>query len=197
MKKLIARILILVMILTALPVCQAEAAPKWKNAYKKVLKNWRLVEKYNDMSYLKQYFGDEYGFDRYFTYDLNKDGTPELFLYSTTMGLTEVLTYKKGKMIVLGYVDLYGIKKSQKAIVVRGHWHGAGGSGNKEWVIHTMGKKKLTQKYYIDILNGRVDVNYSASTKSAYNKIYKKYVKGATKFSKFKKYKLPSMRGLK
>lgn len=197
MKKFIVRSLILVLLLTALPVHQAEAAPKWKNAYKKILKNWRLVEKYDDMSYLKQYFGSKYGFDRYFTYDLNKDGTPELFLYSTNTGLTEVLSYKKGKIIGLGYVDIYGIKKSRKAIIVKGHWHGSGGSGDKEWVIHTIGKKKLTQKYYIDIWNGNVDVNYNKSTKSAYNKIYKKYVKGATKFSKFKKYKLSNMKGLK
>lgn len=43
----------------------------------------------------------------------------------------------------------------------------SGGSGDKEWVIHTIGKKKLTQKYYIDIWNGNVDVNYNKSTKSA------------------------------
>lgn len=65
------------------------------------------------MSYLKQYFGDDYGFDRYFTYNLNKDGT-ELFLYSTARGLTEVMTCNNGKITGPGYEHIYGIKKSKK-----------------------------------------------------------------------------------
>ncbi len=193
-------VLIGVLIMGILSPCAAlrvDAAPKWKNAYKKILKNWRLVEKYDDMSYLKQYFGDDYGFDRYFTYDLNKDGTPELFLYSTTMGLTEVLTCKNGKITGLGYEHIYGIKKSKKAVIINGHWHGSGGSGEKEWAVYTMGKKKLKQKYYMDIWNGEVNVNFSKSTKSAYNKVYKEYVKGTTKLGKFKKYKLTDTKGLK
>ena len=37
------------------------AAPKWKTAYKKILKNWKTVEKYEDMSYLKpELFTEQY-----------------------------------------------------------------------------------------------------------------------------------------
>lgn len=176
---------------------RVDAAPKWKTAYKKILKNWKRVEKYEDMSYLKFYFGKDYKFNRYFTYDVNKDGTPELFLYSTTMGMTEVLTYKKGKIISLGYDDIYGIKKSKKAIIVEGHWHGSGGSG-AEWTVYTIGKKKLRVKYSIDPMGtDGITVNYKKASKSAYNKIYKSYVKGTTKLNKFKKYKLSNTKGLK
>ena len=184
-------------ILSPCTTLRVEAAPKWKNAYKKILKNWRLAEKYDDLSYLKSYFGNDYGFDIYFIYDLNKDGTPELFLHSTTMGLTEILTFKKGKITGLGYDHIYGIKKSKKALIINGHWHGAGGSGKDEWAVYTIGKKKLKQKYYLDIWDGEVNVNFKKSTKSTYNKIYKEYVKGTAKFGKFKKYKLSDMKGLK
>lgn len=172
------------------------AAPKWKTAYKKILKNWKTVEKYEDMSYLKFYFDKDYKFNRYFTYDVNKDGTPELFLYSTTMGMTEVLTYRKGKIVSLGYDNIYGIKKNKKVIIVQGHWHGAGGSGVDEWVVYTIGKKELKLKYYIDKMD-KISVNGKKASKSAYNKIYKNYVKGTTKLSKFKKYKLSNTKGLK
>lgn len=199
------RIAILVLALVCGFLCPAEAsradaAPKWKTAYQKLLKNWKLLEKYEDMSYLKMYFQDDYKFDRYFTYDVNKDGTPELFLYSTTMKLTEVLTCKNGKIVALGTDAFYGINKSKKALIVKGHWHGAGGSGFKEWSVYTIGKKKLSQKYYIDNLAGRITIYKNdksvAGTKSTYNSIYKKYVKETTKFSKFKKYKLSSKKGL-
>lgn len=184
-------------LLTPCTTLHVDAVSKWKTAYKKILKNWETVEKYEDMSYLKSYFGSDYKFNRYFTYDINKDGTPELFLYSTSMGMTEVLTYKRGKIISLGYDDIYGIKKSKKAVIVAGHWHGSGGSG-EEWTIYTVGKKKLKQKYYIDPMGiDGITVNYKKASKSTYNKIYKSYVKGTTKLSKFKKYKLSDPKGLK
>lgn len=94
------------------------------------------------------------------------------------------------------YDDIYGIKKSKKAIIVQGHWHGAGGSGVDEWTVYTIGKKQLKQKYYVDKMD-KIYVNDKKASKSAYNKIYKSYIKGTTKLSKFKKYKLSNTKGLK
>lgn len=188
------------------------ATPKWKTAYNKILKNWRLVEQYEDMSYLKmyfnpQYFGSQYKFNRYFTYDVDKNGTPELFLHSTSMGLTEVMTYNK-KLISLGYYDIARINEKTKEIIVHGHWHGAGGSYENEWSVYKVNKKSSSLKYYIDIMpngtNGsqRVSVyngkwKLLSTRKSYYDRIYKNHIKNATPINQFKKYKLTDKKGLR
>lgn len=186
------------------------ATPKWKTAYNKILKNWRLVERYQDMSYLKMYHGigdTGYNFNRYFTYDVDKNGTPELFLHSTSMGLTEVMTYNK-KLISLGYYDIAKINKKTKEIIVHGHWHGAGGSQDNEWAVYGVNKKPYPLMYYIDIMpngtNGtqRVSVyngkwKLLSTKKSYYNKIYKDHIKNATPINRFKKYKLTDKKGLR
>ncbi len=202
-------ILLMVFISIALlsPTRVNAATPKWKTAYSKILKNWRLVERYQDMSYLKMYFGTQYRFNRYFTYDVDKNGTPELFLHSTSMGLTEVMTYNK-KLVSLGYYDIARINKKTKEIIVHGHWHGAGGSQDKEWWVYRVDKKPYLLKYYIDIMptgtNGIQNVSvYNGkwkllSTKrSYYNKVYKDHIKNATPINRFKKNKLSDKKGLR
>ena len=183
------------------------ATPKWKTAYSNILKNWRQVERYQDMSYLKMYFGTDYKFNCYFTYDVDKNGTPELFLHSTTMGLTEVMTYNK-KIISLGYYDIEKINKKTKEIIVHGHWHGAGGSYENEWYVYKVNKKPYALRYSIDIMPNGVNGSQKVSVyngkwkllstkKSYYNKIYKTHIKKATAINKFKRYKLTDKKGLK
>lgn len=179
---------------------RAASKPKWQTAYENVLKNWRIVEQYEDLSYLKQYFGDGYEFDRYYIYDLNKDGTPELFLDSKGMGLTVVLTYKKG-LRSMGYECIERINKAKKEIIVHGHWHGAGGSWDNEWSVYRISNNRLTPVYYIDKMNGYYSVydyqqNKSASTSSAYNRIYREHIKSAAKVSDFTKYELSDPTGV-
>lgn len=179
---------------------QAASTPKWKTEYTKILNNWKLVEKYQDMDYLKMYFDDSYKFDRYYIYDVDKNGTPELFLYSTTMRLTEVLTYNK-KLISLGYNAYSKLNKKQKELIVHGHWHGSGGSGSKEWTIYKVGQKKLNLEFYIDDMNGRFSVyngkwTLLSNESGYYNKIYNTHVKNSVKLSSIKKYKLNNQAGL-
>ena len=164
-------------LLSPLNARQAQAASKqnWRSAYKGILADWRKVERYQDTSYLKQYFGEGYRFDRYYLYDLDKNGTPELFLNSRGMGLTVVLTYKNG-LKSLGYEALDRIHKGKKELIVHGHWHGAGGSGTDEWSIYRVSGNKLSLTYYIDHMAG--------------------YVKPASSISGFKKYKLSDQTGL-
>ena len=184
---------------TAAPV-QAASKSGWQKAYQSILSNWKRAEKYQDMSYLKYYFGKDYKFNQYFLYDLNGDSTPELFLYSTSMGMTLILSYN-GKIRALGYDSFYGIHKKRHEIVVRGHWHGAGGSGTREWYVYNMrGTSKLALTYAIDKLGSQYSVynartgesTYSKDTysKNAYSSVYNTHVKGTTKLSSFKKYKL-------
>lgn len=189
-------------LLSPLNARQAQAASKqnWRSAYQGILTDWRQVERYQDTSYLKQYFGEGYRFDRYYLYDLDKNGTPELFLNSRGMGLTVVLTYKNG-LKSLGYEALDRIHKGKKELIVHGHWHGAGGSGTDEWSVYRVSGNKMSLTYYIDRMAGYYYVydyrnNTSSDSRSAYNKIYKEHVKTASKISGFKKYKLSDHTGL-
>lgn len=213
MKKLTrTRILpLLLAIILAMPCFQPmqlqAAAPKWQKAYAGIIKNWKKIESISgyDSSYLKTYFGKNYKYDKYFLCDVDGNKTPELFLYSSKMGLTAVFTYSaySNRVIFLSYDDYYKINRKENALVVKGHWHGAGGSGTKEYAIYQVNNNVIREKYYIDNLGGNYQTykngNYSTlqRTKSAYNKVYRQYVKGGKKFSKYKKYKLSNKTGLK
>lgn len=181
---------------------EVDAVPKWKAAYKKILKNPE-VDSYGDISYLHMYFGSGCKFDRYFVCNVDKNKTPELFLCSTTMPLTAVFTYRNGKLVYLGYQDFYKINKAKKCLVVQGHWHGAGGSGGNEYSVYNIGKNELKSILYMDYLNDKYSVyynngkNYESATSEKYDKVYNKYIKGGKKFSSFKKYKLSNRKGLK
>lgn len=207
MKNLLGLLMVSISIILLLPTQVNAATPEWKTAYSNILKNWRLIEQYEDMSYLKMYHGRGYDFNRYFTYDMDKNGTPELFLYSTSMKLTEVMTYNK-KLISLGYYYIAKINKKTNEIIVHGHWHGAGGSQENEWSVYKVNKKSCSLKFYIDIMPNGVNGSQRVSVydgkwkllstkESYYRKIYKAHIKEATEIDKFKRYKLTNKKGLK
>jgi cytoskeletal protein RodZ len=54
-------------------------ASGYTSAYAKVINNPHGALK-NQISYYEKYMEEKINVGRYFTYDLNKDGTPELFL---------------------------------------------------------------------------------------------------------------------
>ncbi len=177
---------------TPASVINRNTAPNWKAAYKNVLKNPNM-DNYGDILYLEEYFGSYCRFNRYFLCDVDNNKTPELFLYSKPMELSAVFTYRNGKLVYLGYDWFYKINKSKKCLIVHGHWHGGGGSGENEYHIYGIGKNNLKPIHSIDYSSDTVFGKYSVE----YEKVYNKYVKGGRKFSSFKKYKLSDMNGLK
>lgn len=193
--------LVVAIALLAAPVSNVQAAAGWKAAYQGILNNWRAVEKYENTSYMKSYFGSNYVFDRYYLYDLDKNKTPELFLYSTKMGLTIVLTYKNKKLVSLGCHSIKGINKAKKEIFTRGHWHGSGGSGIYEWAVYKIKNNSLVMTQYIDKLGKSITIydgkSYNKGTLKQYNAIYKAHIKKGTKVSRFTKYKLSDKKGLR
>lgn len=81
-------------------------------AYKSVLADWTLIEKYGDFSYYAFYFGDNYGYDSYFLFDVDKNGIPELFLCSESMCITTVFTYAQ-KLCWLVSDNIDGIEEGE------------------------------------------------------------------------------------
>ncbi|MCH5252206.1 MAG: hypothetical protein J1F22_04470 [Lachnospiraceae bacterium] len=212
--RIVALCLLVLMIVTVMiPGADSQAAGKgWEKAYHSFLKNWKQVENYIDLEYVKMYFGKDYKFKRYFVCDVDGNGIPELFLYNEKMnGLSAVLTYQKGKIKGVGYVAATAINKKRRVLVEHGHWHGAGGSGIDEYQIYRIQKKKgkveLGQIQYFDRMPNR----YCFSTgdnwttkkitdkkaKKRYNSLYKKYVSPSISLKKFKKYKFTDKKGLK
>lgn len=105
----------------------------WYKAYKAIINEWTLIEKFDDsgeIGYLKFYFDQSYGFDSYWLCDVDDNKVPELFLHSSSMNITAVLTYDKQPLIVLS-TRIYGINEETGEIIEMGHWHGAGGSGTE------------------------------------------------------------------
>lgn len=192
---------------------QKSSQAKWKAAYIKVIKSPRksIRKIIGDDSYYKSYFGSSYKLTKYFLYDTNKDGTPEMFLvlpktYSDGQAMAYVLTYHKGKVRVMEFTHVIGFRKGY--VLEKGHWHGAG-AYSREW----NGCKLSYHKGY-SLLEFSTGQTYSNSkkvycsksrsgfwgqdkyktlyekyiTKSHYRKFYKKYVKGYKKFSKYYKH---------
>ena len=190
----IAALMILTVPVSHTETVNAASGSGWKKSYESILNNWRRAEKYCDTSYLKMYFGRDYKFNQYFLYDLNRNGTPELFLHSTTMGLTIVFTYN-GRLRSLGYYDIYGFNTDKKELIVRGHWHGAGGSGVNEWTIYKMGSSWMQGTYTMDKMNGNYSVynmqdgSFTGSSKM-YNAIYSQHIRNCKRMNSFTRYKL-------
>ena len=172
-----------------------KAEPNYEKMYGKVIKNNKSVFKYSKKSeYVFRYFGkDKINFNKHFYYDLDKNGIMELFVYDSKLGLVEVFTIKNNKLYSCGYEFYYGINKKKKALIVKGHWHGAGGSYNKEWWVYKLNKKKTALEcvWYIDkmpknytIFKGRKFKEVTKKQKKVYKKVYKKYVKGTSRVFK-------------
>lgn len=192
----------------------------WYKAYKAIINDWTLIEKFDDrggIGYLKFYFDQYYGFDSYWLCDVDDNKVPELFLYSSSMNITAVLTYAKQPLIMLS-TRIYGINEETGEIIEMGHWHGAGGSGTEYecagWKI--MGDH-AEETMYIDFYdfsengdfipeegNENFYVIYNAETGrcdyttngAVYNEIYTTYVAPCTLIEDYQLYTLDDLSGL-
>lgn len=174
----------------------------WSDCYRLILQDWTVIERLADLNYLPFYFGDGYGFDSYFLYDVDRNGTPELFLCSSTMCLTAVLTYTDQPVFLL-YEDIYAINPETSEIIIRGHWHGAGGSGTNEWRAYRISGStpELTLSmdwmpygysvYALDTLGFG-----QAETQEAYDAQYAVHVRPAIPVERFKPCGLNDLSGL-
>lgn len=122
----------------------------WYEAYKMILKDWTTIDRYGDFSYLKMYFDIDYQFDDYYLCDIDSNGTPELMLHSDYMNITAIFTYHDNQIQYLMYDAIYGINKDTGEIIIEGHWHGAGGSGENEWKAYQVKNNEADYSMYID-----------------------------------------------
>ena len=173
--------------------------------YKRVIHNKSIIEQSNHFSYLKRYFQEAFGFQKYYLHDLDVNGIPELFVYSDSMGLTAIYTIDQ-ELKYLGYEDIYGINPRTKEIVVRGHWHGAGGSGVDEWSVHQIINGELEYMGYYDKEPRGTSIHYTAydpktgsynkSSEREYDAAVSNILNGCIKQSDFRMYNLNNDDGL-
>ncbi|MDE6387039.1 MAG: hypothetical protein K2L82_04420 [Lachnospiraceae bacterium] len=142
-----------VTLISSVDIPEGGQPSNWREAYQIFLDDWKKIEKYGDFSYLEFYFGEErYNFDKYFLCDIDDNGTPELFLCSTYMRLTAVFTYTDQPVCLL-YNRIYGINDETDEVVIHGHWHGAGGSGENEWSAYRITGDISEHSMYIDFFD--------------------------------------------
>lgn len=186
----------------------------WYDAYRNIIIDWTEVEDYYDLDYLKYYFHEDYQFDSYFLCDVDKNGIPELFLYSATgdmKNMVIIVTYID-QPVVINYELIYGINLKTEEVIVNGHWHGAGGTGMYEWRAfqiqgdtfeYTMNIDAYTkeigveeEEYYV-FYQGKPDTEDIYSNRQEYEEIYAKHVATCTPLEYFVKYDLTDLSGLK
>ena len=142
--------------------------------------------------------GDFY-FTSYFMCDVDNNNIPELFVQSNHM-LKAVLTCTgEGRVVGLSIDDYYKINKKRHTLAVKGHWHGAGGSGIYEYAIYKIAGSGIKRHFYIDKMSSyRVYKNEGPDigSRSKYNKVYKKFVDGGKPFESYRYYNLSDRTGL-
>ena len=162
--------LLLGLCLFAAPSGSALAAPapsygSWREAYAAMLadESARAAVIGKNADYRRSYFsGDPSALtpSAYAVADLNADGMPELLLYAEGSGLTDVFGFD-GTLRYLGYDAFFGFLPEDGLAVVHGHWHGAGGSGDKEWSVYPLFTKDEKSRIYLDYMEDGGKRRYS------------------------------------
>ena len=148
MKRLLSCLLVLCMALglCAFTAPAATAEPTeptpapWAEAYRRLITDASAREKAigTAADYRSFYFSYDPGLlepSAYALADLNDDEVPALLLCAEGTGLTDIFAWD-GKLRYLGYEDIFGFVSELGAVVVHGHWHGAGGSGTHEYSVY-------------------------------------------------------------
>ena len=162
--------------LFAAPSGAALAAPaygSWREAYTAVLtdESARAAVIGSDADYRANYFSGDPSLLKptaYAVADLNADGTPELLLYAAGTGLTDVFAFD-GALRYLGYDAFFGFLPEQGLAIVHGHWHGAGGSGDREWSAFPLFAKDEESRVYLDCMEDGGRFRYSFEEHGAYD----------------------------
>lgn len=166
MKRLLSCLLVLCMALglcafTAPAASQEPGTPApspapWLEAYRRLITDASAREKAIGAAadYRSFYFSYDPGLlepGAYALTDLNEDEVPELLLYAEGTGLTDLFTWDGG-LRYLGHDEVFGFVSEPGALVVHGHWHGAGGSGAHEYRVSALfdGSTTLTAFDYLE-----------------------------------------------
>lgn len=180
----------------------------WYEAYRQIINKWTIIDDFGDFSYLKQYFGEDYSFDNYWLCDVNSDGVPEFFLHSDYMNITAVFTYYDNEIRYLTYNVIEGINKETAELIIYGHWHGAGGSGENEWTAYQITSNQAVNSLYIDYYDIEgLEKPYTIYTldnqeyerqESAeeYNELYKIHIEPLIPIQNYERYDLADLNGL-
>ena len=178
---------------------KAVGSDTWKSQYAKILDNPSLISNYLDLSYINMYHRGDFYFTSYFMCDVDNNNIPELFVQSNHM-LKAVLTCTgEGRVVGLSIDDYYKINKKRHTLAVKGHWHGAGGSGIYEYAIYKISGCRIRMQTYIDKMSSYIVYRngaYDKVPRSQYNKVYKKYVEGGRLFESYRFYSLKDKTGL-
>ena len=149
----------------AAPAAKASAYGSWREAYAAMLtdESARAAVIGKDADYRRSYFsGDPSRLapSAYSVADLNADGTPELLLYAEGTGLTDVFSFD-GALRYLGYDAFFGFLPEEGLAIVHGHWHGAGGSGDREWSAVPIFREDDWGRVYLDCMEDGGKLRYS------------------------------------
>ena len=145
----------------------ADALPSygsWREAYTAMISDGeaRAAVMGEAANYRKNYFSDPALLtpSAYAVADLNADDAPELLLYAAGTGLTDVFCFD-GTLRYLGYDAFFGFLPEEGLAVVHGHWHGAGGSGEREWSARPLFGEDDRGGAYLDCLEDGGKYRYS------------------------------------
>ena len=138
----------------------------WYEAYKSIIMDWTIIEDFEDRGYVGDlkdayaYHSSDfcYEFYSYWLCDMDRNGTPELFLWYPSgrrLGdIMVILTYTDHPIVFGGtpvfMEQIYGINAETGEVIIAGHWTGAGGTNEYEWSGYRIQGDTLEFCFYID-----------------------------------------------
>ena len=196
----------------------------WYEAYRSVIMDWTIIEDFEEehgwVEYLKNesayYLDFCYEFYLFWLCDIDRNGTPELFLWDPNAVIGDVvviLTYTDRPVVIFGE-PIDGVNVETGEIIIHGHWKGAGGTeafGN-EWAAYKLQGDSFEHSFYIDsyadIEEYTSDTPYVVNYPEGhgyewqadgreYEEIYEDHVANCIPVENFVKYDMMDLSGLK
>ena len=192
---------------------QISADTEWADDYSKILSD--PYEYYDELppdditvSAARGELMDDYCYDKYFLYDLDQNGIPELYLCQKDGYFMLIATYNGQTTECSGLLPLSHFNPATKEALQQGGWPETEGSGENEWRVYTfndigvlcrsVGFDHVTypdeDACYIyeaaeELSEDLSDEIYDISIDD-YNKLYEEHIKGAMDISDIRKYDL-------
>lgn len=152
-------------------------------------------------SFARDWFGVDSVFNKYYLYDLDKNGTPELYLWQEKTNMTLVSNYNGKDTVVSGMFSLDRLNPETCELLEQSTWQGETGSEKNEWTVFAYDDKGvLDETLYFDYDNPQYEgvcifdlaseeMRENASM-DEYNKLYDEHVKPSIDITEIQKYDL-------
>lgn len=185
---------------------QAPTDTAWAEGYDKILSDPYGFDEFENeaaapLSYVMGWYGIEFMFDKYFLYDLDQNGTPELYLWSDKNHMALVANYDGNDTVISGMFSFDRINAKAGELLEQSTWQGDTRSEENEWYVFKYDDKGiLTETSFFDygfpeeesvcVMDPETGEIRENASMDEYNQLYDEHVKPSTDIEELPMYDL-------